>query len=89
MAHDCRRNLDGSAKSMESVVSMVKDTKEKGIKTDPIVADDDSTTFCRLRAESANISKKYDRNHVRKNFSSALFALQREHKSLTSKVIKF
>ena len=91
VAHDCRRNFDGSAKSMESdmVVSMVKDLNEKGIKTATIVADDDSTTFCRLRAESANISKESDRNHVRKNFSSALYALQREHKSLTSKVIKY
>ena len=76
---------------MESdiVVSVVKDLNEKGIKTAPIVADDDSTTFCRLRAEYANISKESDRNHVRKNFSSALFTLEREHKSLTSKVIKF
>lgn len=58
VAHDCRRNFDGSAKSMESdmVVSMVKDLNEKGIKTATIVADDDSTTFCRLRAESAKIS---------------------------------
>ena len=45
---------------------MVKDLNEKGIKTAPIVADDDSTTFCRLRAEYANISKESDRNHVRK-----------------------
>ena len=71
------------------VVSVLRDPNEKGIKTATIVADDDSTTFCRLRAESANISKESDRNHVRKNFSSALYALQREHKSLTCKVIKY
>ena len=57
---------------------------EKGIKTATIIADDDSTTFCRLLAESEDISKESDRNHVRKNFSSALYALQREHKSLSS-----
>lgn len=91
VAHDCRKNYEGSAKSMESdmVVSMVKDLKEKGIKTGTIVADDDTTTFCRLKAESHNIRKESDRNHVRKNFSSALYSLQKTHKSLSGKVIKY
>ena len=63
VAHDCWRNYDGSAKSVESdmVVSVLRDMNEKGIKTATIVADDDSTTFCCLWAES-------DRNHVRENF---------------------
>lgn len=59
-AHDCRKDFEGSAKSMESdmVVSMVKDMNEKGIKMGTSVADDDAATLCRLRAESIDISKK-------------------------------
>lgn len=90
-AHDCRKNFEGSAKSMESdmVVSMVKDMNEKGIKMGTLVADDDAATLCRLRAESIDISKESDKNHVRKNFSSALFSLQKQHKPLSAKVIKY
>ena len=75
---------------MESdiVVSMVKDLKEKGMKTASIVADDDSTTFCRLRAEYANISKESDRNHVQKILLCS-FCFTKRTQSLTSKVIKF
>lgn len=90
-AHDCRKNFEGSAKSMESdmVVSMVKDINEKGIKMGTLVADDDAATLCRLRAESIDISKESDKNHVRKNFSSALFSLQKQHKPLSAKVIRY
>lgn len=90
-AHDCRKIFEGSAKSMESdmVVSMVKDMNEKGIKMGTLVADDDAATLCRLRAESIDISKESDKNHVRKNFSSALFSLQKQHKPLSAKVIKY
>lgn len=83
-AHDCRKNFEGSAKSMESdmVVSMVKNINEKGIKMGTLVADDDAATLCRLRAESIDISKESDKIHVRKNFHQ-LFSLCKNNTNLS------
>ena len=82
----------GSAKSMEQdmVVSMVQEKSEKGIKVSTIISDDDTTTMSRLRQNiSPNIEKISDRNHIKKIFTSSLYSLQKTHKSLTSRVIRY
>lgn len=72
------------------VVSMVESIHKEGIKTASIIADDDTTTIARLKAEVDDfINKQSDKNHVKKNFANSLFALQKEHKSLTSTVIRY
>ncbi|XP_061195042.1 uncharacterized protein LOC133203237 [Saccostrea echinata] len=89
---DCRQNWQGSSKSMEPsmVISMVEKKQDKGIKVSTVIADDDTTTISRLKQSvSPNIKKKCDKNHIRKNFSSSLYALQKKHKSLTTKVIHY
>lgn len=81
-----------SAKSTEQdmIVSMVHEKSEKGIKVSTIISDDDTTTMSRLRQNmSPKIEKISDRNHIKKNFTSSLYSLQKKHKSLTSRVIHY
>ena len=90
--HDCRRNWDGSAKGMEAdmVAEIVTDISSKGIRTKAIIGDDDSTTIARLKSTiDKNITKRSDKNHLKKTISNSLFALQKHHQSLTTKVIRY
>ena len=69
---------------------MVQEKSEKGIKVSTIISDDDTTTMSRLRQSiSPNIEKISDRNYVKKKFTSSLYSLQKTHKSLTLRVIRY
>ncbi|XP_070538438.1 uncharacterized protein [Ptychodera flava] len=55
-----------------------------------IIMDDDTTTIHHLRDKiDSKIEKQSDRNHVRKVLGNNLFELQKSHKLLTNKVIKY
>lgn len=69
--HDCRKNHNGSAKSMESAlaVEMVRDIENSGYKVASITMDEDSTTIARLHQEvNEEIIKFSDKNYVHKKF---------------------
>ncbi|XP_069122588.1 uncharacterized protein [Argopecten irradians] len=89
--HDCRMNWTGSSKAMERdmVVEMLKSHEDAGVHIGTVVADDDTTTFNQIKKINPDISKRSDKNHVKKNIASHLYALQPKHKSLTSKVISY
>ena len=82
----------GSAKAMEQnmVVEMVQNSWDQGIKTSTIIGDDDSTTISKLRQViDPSIQKRSDRTHMKKNLGNRLYALQKQHKTLSTKVIRY
>jgi hypothetical protein len=82
----------GSAKAMEQnmVVEMVQNSRDQGIKTSTIIGDDDSTTISKLRQViDPSIQKRSDRTHMKKNLGNRLYALQKQHKTLSTKVIRY
>ena len=88
--HQCQLNWYGSAKAMESdmFVQMVTDTAKKGVPIAKVAGDDDHTGINRVHQQgNMSIEKESDKNHVHKNVSKKLYALQKCHKSLTQKVI--
>ncbi|XP_062588881.1 uncharacterized protein LOC134250534 isoform X2 [Saccostrea cucullata] len=90
--HDCTRNWTGSSKSMEPdmVVDMVERTLNKGVRMEAVIGDDDTTAISRINSElDANIRKQSDKNHVKKNVANSLYNLQKTHKNLSTKVIKY
>ncbi|XP_061186226.1 uncharacterized protein LOC133194248 [Saccostrea echinata] len=72
------------------VVEMVRENNAKGIKTSTIIGDDDSTTISRLKREvDPQIEKLSDMNHVKKNLANHLYTLQKIHRTLSVKVIRY
>lgn len=72
------------------VVVMVKKVNQSGVRVSTIIGDDDAATILRLRHEvDPKIEKQSDRNHLKKNLANQLYALQKVHKSLSSKVIRY
>ncbi|XP_062585262.1 uncharacterized protein LOC134246936 [Saccostrea cucullata] len=81
--HDCRKNWDGSAKSMEPdmIVGMIKGMKDNNISVSELVMDEDSTTIARAKKVCGEDLTKYsDRNHIKKTFTNKLYDLQRAKK---------
>ncbi|XP_046563466.1 uncharacterized protein LOC124272337 [Haliotis rubra] len=90
--HDCRKNWDGSSKGMEPdmVSEMVVKAKEEDVHVTSIIGDDDATSIARLRANvDKDIVKQSDKNHVRKGLGNKLYQLQKKHKTLSTKVIRY
>lgn len=72
------------------VVEMVGRTLEKGVRMEGLVGDDDTTAITRINKElDANIQKQSDKNHVKKNIANSLYNLQKTHKSLSTKIIRY
>ena len=89
---NCRKNYDGSSKSMESTlaVELVQGLQDKGCKIATFTGDDDTTTISKLKDKvDHGIKKISDKNHCRKNISDSLFKLQGKHKKLTNTVISY
>lgn len=79
--HDCRKNWEGSSKSMEPsmTVKILKSIENKGHKVKTLVMDDDTSTKHKVRLEvNADIQKCSDKNHTFKNFTNTMYALQKE-----------
>lgn len=90
--HDCVKNWDGSSKAMEADVgaSLVKEVEKNNIQVDVMIMDDDCTTMARINSSvSHKITKWSDLNHTKKHLGNNLYSLQKKHKCLTSKVIRY
>jgi DNA polymerase III epsilon subunit-like protein len=91
--HKCSKNWDGSSKSMEPDVAaqvVMNIEQNKNVQVGVLIMDDDTTTASKLR-ETLNHSfvKWSDMNHTRKHLGNSLYALQKKHKCLTTKVIQY
>lgn len=74
----------------DMIVEMVGRTLEKGVRMEGLVGDDDTTAITRINKElDANIQKQSDKNHVKKNIANSLYNLQKTHKSLSTKIIRY
>lgn len=80
--HDCRLNFRGSAKAMEpdmaaQLVVHNKDLEDENVIIGTVVGDEDASTMCRIRRESAHvIAKESDMNHNTKSVSNKLWKLR-------------
>ncbi|CAG2241504.1 unnamed protein product [Mytilus edulis] len=85
--HPCNSNWQGSSKGMEPdmALSMVTRMDNRGCTVGIIHADNDSTTTSRLKQKFANIKKRDDKNHVKKNLSKQLYAAANKYKELKGK----
>ena len=91
--HDCRRNHQGSSKSMEAnvAVQLFGDAVESGVRYSTYVGgDDDSTTENRLQSLVAyDIEKWSDINHASRTLGSRLYAVKSKVKGLSPAVIGY
>ncbi|XP_043274628.1 uncharacterized protein [Venturia canescens] len=77
--HDCRKNFEGSAKSMEPemAVRMVVNNdllKNEGARISVLIGDDDSSTIAAVQRESTTKVEKWsDLNHSAKGLTNALY----------------
>ena len=71
------------------VMSMVEKVEKKGAVIGTLVGDEDSTLTARLKAMKPHIMKISDRNHIKKNFTNMLFAVKKDHNSLSVSVITY
>ena len=75
---------------IESDSEMVRETVDKGNPVGAITGDEDSTILARLRRDvDEAIEKKSDNNHMKKIIANELYAIQKQHKQLSVKVIKY
>ena len=79
--HDCRRNHEGSSKSMEANFAMQLfgngNAVEGGVRYSTYVGDDDSTTENRLQSlVVCDIEKWSDINHASRSLGSRLYAVK-------------
>ena len=85
--HDCRKNFDCSAKSMESdagvqLVNRSNILKEKNLNVGVMISDDDSTTISAIKKDNKMIFKMSDNNHLKKNFTKDLYSLSNNYNEL-------
>lgn len=86
--HDCRKNHDGSAKSMEAsvgieLVNRSEILKEAGLRVRVLVGDEDSSTTAAVRTGSeAHIYKLADTNHLYKHFKESLIKMKPKFKEI-------
>ncbi|XP_046410232.1 uncharacterized protein LOC124174789 [Neodiprion fabricii] len=87
--HDCRLNFYGSAKVMEPAagVELVNHSsilKEAGLQIRAIIGDEDSSMIAAVRAynPTQEFHKLCDKNHLTKNFGTALWKMQSSYKEL-------
>ena len=93
--HDCRKNHEGSAKSIEpsaavDLLAVNPHFQKAGVRCDVLVGDEDAATYCHVQQRTVHDVKKWiDRNHSTKKFSNKLYSAAKKHKFLNSKVIKY
>ncbi|KAK3744034.1 hypothetical protein QZH41_002505 [Actinostola sp. cb2023] len=91
-SHDCRRNREGSSKSMEAnaAVQLFSEAVQHGVKYSTYVGDDDSTTESRLKAlVNYDIEKWSDINHSCRTLGSRLYSAKKKVIGLTPVVIGY
>ncbi|XP_052073042.1 uncharacterized protein LOC127711130 isoform X2 [Mytilus californianus] len=90
--HKCSKNHTGSSKGMEPalVVDMIKDVINKGVDIKEIAGDDDTTGFQRAQnVLKIKLKKRSDKNHIKKNISKQLYAIKKNYKELSQRVINY
>ncbi|XP_078377789.1 uncharacterized protein LOC144660943 [Oculina patagonica] len=90
--HSCRKNHQGSSKSMEVsvAVELFSNAVSSGVSYSTYVGDDDSTTESRLKTlVNYPIEKWSDINHVSHALGSRLYAAKGKVKGLTPTVIGY
>lgn len=90
--HDCRKNHQGSSKSMEAnaAVQVFTEATSKGVTYSTYVGDDDSSTECRLNTlVTYDIEKWSDINHICRTLGSRLYTAKSKVKGLTAPVIAY
>ena len=73
----------------DMVVDMIESSKAKSVTVGTIVGNEDSTTIARVQEVDSSIAKKSDRNHLKKIVGNSLYKLQKKHKNLTARVIRY
>ena len=90
--HDCRMNWGGTSKAMESYLAvdmLVSGTKEKA-RISTVIMDEDLTTMPKIKkAVPYEVTKESDVNHAKKTVGNDLYALQKKHHIISSKVISY
>ena len=90
--HDCRVNWGGSSKGMEPnlAVEMLNTVKDDNFAVTTLIGFDDTTTMANVRQNVSHTVEKWsDINHAKKSLGSRLYNLQKQHKALTTTVIKY
>lgn len=92
VAHDCRKNHQGSSKSMEAnvAVQLFTDAVEQDVCYSTYVGDDDSTTESRLNTlVTYDVEKWSDINHSSRTLGSRLYAVKSKVKGLNPTIIAY
>ena len=93
--HDCRKNHEGSSKSMEpaSAVNILchnPNFEKANVKCAVLVGDEDAGVISQVQRNTPHeVQKWLDINHVVKKFSNKLYAMAKTYKFLSSEVIKY
>ena len=85
-------NWGGSSKGMEPdlAVEMLNTVKDDNFAVTTLIGDDDTTTMANVRQNVSHTVEKWsDINHAKKSLGSRLYNLQKQHKALTTTVIKY
>lgn len=79
-SHDCRKNFEGSSKSMEPcAASELFKRKDPNVRYHAMIGDDDSSTIAKIHQEvDENVSKISDIQHVKRNLEGDLLKIKRE-----------
>ena len=83
--HTCKMDWSGSSKAMEAAIAedLCKKVQKQGVKINPIIMDNDTTTPARLRQNlDYNIEKWDDSGHSSKGLTSKMYELAKVHKEL-------
>lgn len=73
----------------DMVVDLIGQVVQKGLQIEGFIADDNTTVMSRVHGICSNIQKMSDKNHIKKNILNSLYNLQKVHKNMSSKVIKY
>lgn len=89
-SHCCVRNHTGSARAMEATsgVKGVKELFEEGTPVEFLEGDGDNTLISKIKTDlNLTMKKRFDKNHVVKNFTKGLYKLKAEKNVKLSKSI--
>lgn len=95
--HDCRKNHEGSAKSMEAAAAADLCNKstilaESKVEVRIFVADGDSSHIAKVKVRAGSshpVVKLSDRNHTTRGVDRALYLLEKSHKEVSRAVVHY
>jgi len=95
MDHDCRKNFERTAKSMEPKAASELAVNNKifencNVELGIVISDNDSSSILSMReACNHDIVKHADKNHTSKGVTNELYKIKKNYKELTSEAIKY